>query len=134
MSVIKNTYAANTSIQPYYVRIRKDTDQESIIISDDGAINMTVNDQAIVWLKVQTDCQITVLVGEPSGVGAFTPSHANFDKMLILVKAAETFVVEHNSVIMSVNTQSAVTGYQQGVFDVIYIKVDHNNNSVTIYS
>ncbi|HMX39462.1 MAG TPA: hypothetical protein PK971_01855 [Saprospiraceae bacterium] len=135
MAVIRNTYAADTSIQTYYVRIQKNTDiQEGVIISDDGPINMEVNEQTIVWLKVETDCQITVLVSQPSNVNAFTPSHANFDKMRILVKSAETFVVEHSSTIMSVSTQTAVTGYQQGAFDIIYIKIDHSNNNVTVYS
>jgi hypothetical protein len=135
MSVIKNTYATSLSIQPYLIRVKKNHDaQESIIIDDDGAINMTISEQTIVWLKVETDCNITVLANAPFGVSAFTPSHSNLDKTLILIKAAETFVVEHSELPLSTDTRTAVTGYQQGATDTIFIKIDHSDNTTSIYS
>lgn len=134
MSVISNTYNTSLSIQPYWVRVKKNPDvQESLIIEDDQVMNMTVSDP-VVWLRVETDCQIAVLSTAPSGVTAFTPSHSNFDKTLILIKAAETFVVEHNSTVLNTGTRTAVTGYQQGAMDVIFIKIDHTANTTTIYS
>lgn len=134
MSVISNTYNTSLSIQPYLVRVKKDPDvQESLIIEDDQVLSMTVSDP-VVWLRVETDCQIAVLSTVPSGVTAFTPSHSNFDKTLILIKAAETFVVEHNSTVLNTGTRTAVTGYQQGATDVIFIKIDHTANTTTIYS
>lgn len=135
MSVIRNTYGTTLSIQPYLIRVNKNLDlQESVIIDDDVVTNMTVSNQAVVWLKVETDCKITVLSEAPSGVSAFTPSHSNFDKTLVLIKAAETFVVEHSGTPLTPDTRSAVTGYQQGAMDILYIKIDHTANTTTIYS
>lgn len=134
MSVIRNTYGTSVSIQPYLVRVKKNLDlQESIIIDDDQVVSMVVT-QTEVWLKVETDCKITVLSEAPSGVSAFTPSHSNFDKTLVLIKAAETFVVEHSGTPFTPDTRSAVTGYQQGAMDILYIKIDHTANTTTIYS
>jgi hypothetical protein len=135
MSVILNTYSTSLSIQPYLVRVKKNPEaQESIIIDDEVIINMTVSEQEIVWLRVETDCKITVLSEAPSGVSAFTPSHSNFDKTLVLIKAAETFVVEHSGTPLTPDTRSAITGYQQGAMDILYIKIDHTANTITIYS
>ena len=134
MSVIRNTYSTSLSIQPYLVRTKKNPDtQESIIIDDDQIVNMTIT-QPEVWLKVETDCNITVLSEAPSGVTAFTPSHSNFDKTLVLIKAAETFVVEHSGTPMTPDNRTAVTGYQQGATDTIFIKIDHTANTTNIYS
>ena len=134
MSVIRNTYSTSLSIQPYLVRTKKNPDtQESIIIDDDQIVNMTIT-QPEVWLKVETDCNITVLSEAPSGVTAFTPNHSNLDKTLVLIKAAETFVVEHSGTPLTPDTRTAVTGYQQGATDVIFIKIDHTANTTTIYS
>ena len=135
MSVIRNTYSTSLSVQPYLVRVKKNPDvQESVIIDDDIIINMTVSEQEIVWLKVETDCNITVLSEAPSGVTAFTPNHSNLDKTLVLIKAAETFVVEHSGTPMTPDNRTAVTGYQQGATDTIFIKIDHTANTTTIYS
>lgn len=135
MSVIRNTYGTTLSIQPYLIRVNKNLDlQESIIIDDDGSVSMAISDQAVVWLKVETDCKVTVLSEAPSGVSAFTPSHSNLDKTLIFIKAAETFVVEHSGTPLTPDTKSAVTGYQQGAMDILYIKIDHTANTTTIYS
>lgn len=133
MSVIRNTYNTTLSIQPYLVRVKKNLDlQESIIIDDDGSVGMTISDQTVVWLRVGTDCQISVLSEAPTGVSTFTPNHSNFDQTLILIKSAETFVVEHNST--TLETRTAITGYQMGATDTIFIKIDHTANTTTIYS
>jgi len=135
MSVIKNTYATSLSIQPYLVRVKKNLDaQESIIIDDDATVSMTISEQTVVWLKVEPDCKITVLTNAPSNTSAFTPSHSNLGKTLVLIKAAETFVVEHSDLPMTPDTRTAVTGYQQGETDTIYIKIDHTANTTTIHS
>lgn len=135
MSIIKNTYSTSLSIQPYLVRVKKNLDaQESVIIEDDVVMSMTISEQTTIWLKVETDCNITVLANAPFGVSAFTPSHEGLDKTLILIKAAETFVVEHNEFPLTTDTRTAVTGYQQGATDTIFIKIDHSDNTTTIYS
>lgn len=135
MAIIKNTYDTSLSIQPYLVRVKKNLDvQESVIINDDEVINMTISEQNTVWLKVQTDCNITVLAQAPSGVTPFAASHEGFAKTLILIKAAETFVVEHSGYPLTPDTRTAVTGYQHGANDTLFIKIDHASDTTTIYS
>ncbi|GEM_PF-2001348 len=135
MSVIRNTYATSLNIQSYYVRIEKNpSEEESVIIDDDSVINMTISDRQTVWIKVETDCQLTVLSSQPSGVTDFSPNHSDFDKTLIRVKSAETFVIRHSGTPMSTSNRTDVTGYQMGGNDVIYIKIDHAANTTTIYS
>jgi hypothetical protein len=140
MSVVKNTYASNQNIFPYNLKIKKDTDvNESIIIDDDIMENQEhlVNTSAsgsVVWLKVESGFVLTVLSTAPGNVTAFSPNHSDFDKTIIKIKSGEVFVIRHSSTPMSSMNQSEVTGYQLGTFDLVYIKIDHSNNNVTIYS
>lgn len=135
MSVIRNTYATSLNVQPYYVRIEKNPSaQESIIIDDDTVIQMTVSNREVVWIKVETDCLLTVLSSEPSDIHAFSPNHSDFDKTLIRVKSAETFIIRHSGLPMTNANRTDITGYQIGANDVIYIKIDHAANTTTIYS
>jgi hypothetical protein len=140
MSVVKNTYSSNQNILPYNLKIKNDPDvNESIIIDDDVIENQEhqVNTSAAgstVWLKVQADFALTILSMAPGNVTAFSPNHSDFDKTIIKIKSGEVFVIRHNSTPMNDTNQSEVTGYQFGTFDHVYIKIDHNSNSVTIYS
>ena len=135
MSVIRNTYATSLNVQPYFVRIEKNLAQEEeIIIEDDSVISMAVSDRQVVWIKVETDCQLTVLSGQPSGVTAFSPNHSDLDKTLIRVKSAETFIIRHSATPMDTSNRTNITGYQIGATDIMYIKIDHAANTTTIYS
>lgn len=135
MSVIKNSYSSSQNIPTYFVRIRKNTEaSESVIIEDDVLLSTTVSNRDPLWLRIQTDCQITVLSSAPSGVTAFSPSHADFEKTLIFVKSAETFVVRHSATPMTTDNRTEVTGYQAGSSDTIYLKIEHSENTTTVYS
>ncbi len=140
MSIVKNTYSSNQSISPYNLNIKKDPEtNESIIVDDDILENQEhqVSNSAagnLVWLKVQSDFVLTILSIAPGNVTAFSPSHSDFDKTIIKIKSGELFIIKHSGTPMNSGNQSEVTGYQFGTFDNVYIKIDHTNNNVTIYS
>ncbi len=140
MSITKNSYQTSHSIKPYYVRVQEDLSRSDFIIIDDveyngnqGSLYKETNGGTI-WIKVETNSQVTVLSSAPSGVTPFTPSHTGWTRSRIYIQG-ETFVVHYSSIPMDDATnRDEVTGYSMDSFDdVLYIKIDHSADTVTIY-
>jgi len=141
MAITKNTYSTSHAIDPYYIRIVHDPTQAGFIIIDDiefsgerGSLHEETSG-SVVWLQVEMNNQVTVLVSAPIGVSVFTPSHSGWSQSRIYVKSAEAFVVQYSSVPMDdASNRTAVTGYQLGSSsDVLYIKIDQQANTITMY-
>lgn len=140
MAITKNTYQTNHAINPYYVRIVEDSNRTDFVIIDDwttGGFAGNLNVQAsgaTIWIKIEANCQVTVLASAPSSVTAFTPAHSEWSLTRIYIVSGETFVVHYSGTPMDDATnRDAVTGYQMNASDVLYIKIDHSADTVTAY-
>jgi len=142
MAITKNTYATSHAIDPYYIRIVHDPTQlDFIIVIDDiefsgerGSLHEEVPGN-VIWLQIEMNNQVTVLVSAPIGTSAFTPTHSGWSQSRIYVKSAEAFVVQYESEEMDDATnRTAVTGYQFGSSsDVLYMRIDQQSNTITVY-
>ncbi|HRI61699.1 MAG TPA: hypothetical protein PK228_18295 [Saprospiraceae bacterium] len=135
MSVEKNTYGSATSQNPRYIRAEKDSGTSIIIIDDvtsGGLVDVhTEVNREIAWLKISPGFSAALLDDEPSGITAFSPAHSNWSKTRILVQDSEVFVVKYTSTAKT--TQDEVTGYSMGVSDVVFVKIDQQADTVTVY-
>ncbi|MBX2890150.1 MAG: hypothetical protein KF734_04435 [Saprospiraceae bacterium] len=135
MSITKTTYSPTHSISPRYLRIEKDASTDIIIIDDclfDNSVAVhTEIDKDTVWLKVLPGFELTILDDEPSSINAFSPSHENWSATRVFVQSAEAFVVGYTD--SAKTTQSSVTGYGMGSNDVMYIKIERQSGTVTIF-
>ncbi len=135
MSVTKNSYSANHSLSPRYIRTEKDT-STSIIIIDDTMIGDVVEvhtevDRQVAWIKIMPGFTTILLDDEPSGITAFSPEHSKWSRTRILVQDAEVFVVKYTTTAKT--TQVEVTGYSMGASDVVFVKIDQPADTVTVY-
>lgn len=135
MSVEKVSYAPTTSHTPRYIRTEKDSGTSIIIIDDvttGGLVDVhTEVDRQVAWLKIIPGFTSILLDDEPTGITAFSPAHSNWSKTRILVQDSEVFVVKYTSTAKT--TQDEVTGYSMGVSDVVFVKIDQQADTVTVY-
>jgi hypothetical protein len=141
MAISKNTYSTSHSIDPYLIRVTKDTTETDYIVIDDieyggsqGSMSENISGN-VVWLQVEINNIVTQLLSAPSHVTPFTPSHESFSKSRILIKSAEVFVVLYKTTEMSdPDDREEVTGYQLGTSsDILYVKIDHAADTITLY-
>lgn len=141
MATIRNVYNTLPVISPYYINIEKSDIASGIIIVTDvvnnnepGEIYLELKDD-VIWLKINVDHQIDVMSEEPTEKTAFSPAIEILDKTRLRLKTAELFAVEYDDPEKDDTTQrTAVTGYQMGTYDVLYVKIDQINDVITVYS
>lgn len=136
MAVIINLYDRSTQIVPFLVQIEKDTANSHIIIIDiatDYSTSIRANvDNDVVWIKVETGHSLTVLGSTPGNVTKIG-THLLLNKTLAKIKAGEAFITEHSATPPSDGNQNAVTGYQFGTYDVVYLRIDRLNDHIEVY-
>lgn len=137
MSITKTTHSSSLQITPRFIRAEKDA-STSIIIIDDVNISNAVEvhtevAREITWLKITPDLAVSVIDDAPSGVTAFSPEHDHWNKIRILAASAEVYVVKYTSAAKT--TQDEITEYAFGdSSDVLYVKIDQQANTVTVYA
>jgi len=140
MAIVKNNYSTLQVIDPYFITIEQSAAQADIIIITDttnnnepGKINVQLTGD-VIWLKVEVGHILTVLSGQPNGITAFTPSVEYLNKARLRLKTAEVFLIEYNNTAKDDELhRTAVTGYQMGTYDKAVIKLDTQNDLITVY-
>lgn len=136
MSITKSSYNANTQISTFYVRIKKDQNNQEIII-DEVTPGFTTQMKANinldeVWVSVEADYSVTVLRSQPNSLNPLG-SHNGLATSLVKIKGGEVFITAHSSTPQADNNQTAVTGYAFGTFDKVYLKIDRVNDTISVY-
>jgi hypothetical protein len=135
MSAVKNTYPSTYSITPRYLRVEKDA-ETFIVIVDDINAGFTVEvhteiDRQVTWLRVVPGFQAVLLDEAPEDITMIDAAYEDWDETVIFIDSSEVFVVKYTS---SAKTEQAeVVGYEFGSEETIYIKIDRNANTVTLY-
>ncbi len=140
MAIVRNTYSTLQVIDPYFITIEQSATQADVIIiidtinnNEPGKINLQLTGD-VIWLQMEVDHKLTVLSGAPNGLSAFTPSIQYLEKARLRLKTAEVFAIEYNNTAKDDELhRTAVTGYQMGTFDKAVVKIDTENNLITIY-
>lgn len=137
MAINQTNHPAGLEIDPRYQKIEKDPGTNIIIIDDviDPGVSEahTEVNRTVAWLKIETDYQVSVLAGEPSGLNELN-SHHPWNRLRLFATDNETFVVEYAALPMNHANQQSVTGYQLGSpSDALYVKIDQNTNMITLY-
>lgn len=137
MAIIKTNYGPTIVIQPFLIRVKKDTNTSEIIIEDMVPTFTSSQRAAInrdeVWIEVQADYTVTVLRGAPTNV-TIIDQYNNLSQSLVKVKGGEVFVTEHNSSAPADTNQTTVIGYSFGTFDKVFVKLDRIANTISVYS
>ena len=140
MAILKNDYGTLPVISPYFINIEKDISKEDVIIvvdvinnNEPGEINMQLTGEEI-WLQVEVDNKLVVLSEAPKDLIAFTPSIQLLNKARLRLKSAELFAVQYNNTAKDdALHRTAVTGYQMGTFDKVFVKIEPIEDLITIY-
>lgn len=134
MSVVENNYQTPQTLSPRYQKIEFDLSQ-GIIVIDDIAISTpevhTEVDRDTTWIRVRSGFDLTVVGDGPSGLTSLVSGLEKWSEKRLYIKADEVFLVEYDSDART--TQTAVTGYEFGSEDMIYIKIDREEDTVSIY-
>lgn len=136
MAITKSSLSTSFSFSPNYSRISKHPSQTNFIIIEEiiNGISSEVSGQPV-WLKVASDGTISETSNPGTNAVAFSPSHSNGSTTRIYVKGNQVIIVRYGSSTMIdfVNAQE-VTEYALGTSgDVLYLKIDHSANTVTVY-
>ncbi len=135
MSAVKNTYPSNHSITPRYLRVEKDA-ETFIVIVDDLNSGYTVEvhteiDRQVTWLRVVPGFQAVLLDEAPAGVTMLDSAYEDWDEMRVFIDSSEIFVVKYTG--PAKTEQAEVVGYEFGSEETLYIKIDRDANTVTLY-
>ncbi len=137
MSISKTSLSTGTSLSPSYTRCKKHPDQNDYIIIEDitgGQFTSEITGQPI-WLKVTPDGAVALLSSAPDGVTDFSPSHSDWANSAIYIKGNEALVIRYSSSpITDFSNAREVTQYLLGANDdILYFRIDIDNNLVTAY-
>lgn len=135
MSVVRTSYASTHSLSPRHIQTWKDATTSIIIIDDvvtGGIVGVhTEVDRQVVWLKFTPDFGYSVLDEAPEGITAFSPAHEDLSKTRLYAQASEIFVIKYTT--SAKTTQSEVTGYAMEPSDAVFVKIDIQADTATIY-
>ncbi|MCB9307612.1 MAG: hypothetical protein H6565_13540 [Lewinellaceae bacterium] len=135
MSVVENNYQTPQTLSPRYLKIEYDPTNDIIIIDDVGITSgIEVHyeiDRDEVWIKVNTGFELTIIDSEPSSLSSLASDLEKWSEKRLFVQTDEVILIEYDSDART--TQTAVTGYEFGSGDTIYIKIDRDEDTVSIY-
>jgi hypothetical protein len=141
MAVTKVSYSTLPVITPVYIKVELDTSESDLIIITDiinnnepGNIHVEASGDEI-WLKVASNNQFEVLAEDPTQKED-VPVHTveNLELTQIRLKTSESFFIEYNDPDKNdALHRSAVTGFQMGSGDAIFIKFDTINSVMSVY-
>ena len=138
MSIVKVTHQTSVSVGQYFIRVSANKGLSDYIIIDKitgggltGEVNIPATD-GILWLKVEGN-QLTILSSAPSGVSAIN-THERWSECRLFIKSGETFVFHYSGTSMDdPNDRDEATGYQMDSTDILYIKIDYTEDTITAY-
>ena len=139
MSVTKNTYSAYHVISPYYIKFEcNDLSSDIIIVIDvlnnnePGEINESI-DASDNWIKIAPVNSFELLQREPNDK-VLKETIGDLEQVRLCLKGNELFIVQYSdpAKLDSVH-RVAVTSYQMGTNDALYLKFDVRDNNLKIY-
>ena len=140
MAVTVNNYSTLHVISPYYLNVERSAASSDIIIITDVVNNNEPGEMhnetkgGDIWLEVLANGSLSILTAKPNYGDALKSPVQYLDKMRVRVKNGELFLVEYNNAAKIDATQrTAVTGFQMGSGDKVYVLINTTNNEITVF-
>ncbi len=138
MSIVKVAHQTSVSVGEYFVRVIANNAISDFIIIEDltgGGITGKVYvpaTEGVLWLKVENN-HLIILLSAPSGVSAIS-THEKWSESRLSFKPGETFVFHYTSTTMDdPSDRDEATGYQMGATDILFIKIDFTEDTISTY-
>ena len=141
MAVTLNNHSTLHVISPYYINVERSTANSGIIIITDVVNNNEPGEMysetrgASIWLEIAANGSVVILTAKPDYGEELKSPVQYLDKMRLRSKNGELFLVEYNNnAKLDATQRTAVTGFQMGSGDKVYVFIDTENNEVTVYA
>lgn len=133
MAISRNSLSNSFSFSPD-TTLKKHPSLTDFIIIDDttnGQRNVSGNP---VWIKVTGEGAVDDLNEAPENPTEFTPSHGDWSTSRIYVKGNQVVVSQYPSnPVTDFSNAQEVTEYALGSEDVVFLKIEPEKDTVTIY-
>lgn len=134
MAITKTSLPTNFSFSPGYSKILENTNLADSIIIEVITVGQRIVSGQPIWVRITDNGSIGEMSQAPTGVTPFSPSHGDWSDTGIYVKNNEVAVIRYpSSQITDFTNAEEVTEYTLGSGDILYLKIDHTANTVTVY-